>query len=1054
MKNFSLGLILVLFAVVPAMAQRTVSGTVTDQNGDPLIGATVLLKNTSTGTVTDIDGTYSLEIPEGEQTLVFSYTGFGTQEVITTASNIIDVVLEQGIQLAEAVVTALGIEREKKALGYSVQQVNGEEINSVGDQNITSALSGKVAGVQVISASGASLGGSAKIRIRGVTTLSGASPLFVVDGTPISNANFSSEHRGFDWGNLAQDINPADIESVSVLKGPAATAIYGQRGANGVIMVTTKKGGPRQGIGVTYNGNFTAERVYVLPEYQNEYGGGYSQDFIQYEDPVDGQTYNGLTYYGDESWGPKMDGTMYRPWWSWFPGEDYGKQIPMLPQPDNVRDFYNTGRTLQNNIALSGGNETTSFRLSYTNTDQTGVIPNSSLKRNNVSINASTELTDRLTLSANINISTTKGKGRPKFGYSDDNVAWGFNQWFQRQLNIDRLRDYKTLDGTDKSWNILGPTDLTPLYWDNPFWSVYENYSTDSRDRYFGNVGLSYEILEGLTVSGYLRRDNWTQRIEQRVASGGLNTDSYTESVRNGREDNYEIIGTYNENFGNLSLDANVGGNIRRNMYHRNSMATAGGLNAPNLFNIAASTDRPSVSSFIAEKTVRSVYGGATVGWKSMLYLGFTLRNDWSSALPQDNNSYLYPSAQTSFVFSELMTSNFLSFGKIRASYAQLGSDIADFSNNFNPYQISFAYSAGTPYGSVPTFNLPSTLPNEDLKPTLSSAYEAGLELKFFRNRIGLDLTLYRTDADDQILTLAVPGSSGYSQAIINAGRIRSEGVELALNAVPVQSSNITWNLLFNIATNESKVIELAEGLDNRQLDAPIRWAPTINAPVGGVWGLMRGNAFTYIDDQRVIDEDGSYVVNRNQDLGGILPDWTGGVRNTLDIYGFTVSAFVDFQIGGQFHSTTRMFNAYSGLGLETAGTNDLGNPVRDPVSEGGGVKVEGVLEDGTPHSVYVDAQDYYYGLFDLHELWIYDASFVKLRELSVGYNLPQRTLANTPLQSLRISLVGRNLWLIHSNVDGLDPSEISPGSSNYISHEDGQLPGVRSLGLSLRASF
>lgn len=1048
MKYFSLLWILVLFAAGPLMAQRTVTGTVTDQNGDPLIGATVLLKDSSTGTVTDIDGTYTLEIPEGEQTLVFSYTGFATQEVITGSSKVIDVVLEQGIQLAEAVVTALGIEREKKALGYAVQEVDGDQITAVGDQNVVSSLTGKVAGVQVISASGASLGGSAKIRIRGANSLTGGSPLFVVDGTPISNTNFSDDEVGNDYGNLAQDIPPEDIENISVLKGPAATAIYGQRGANGVVMITTKKGGARKGIGVTYSGTVTGDRVYVLPDYQNEYGGGYTQEFLEYVDPVDGQTYKGLNYAADESWGPPMNGTQYRPWWSWFPGEDYGTTIPMEANPDNVRNFFETGLTFNNNIAMTGGNEKSNFRLSYTNINQQGIIPNSELQRNNVSLNASTELADRLRLSTSVTFANTNTTGRPAYGYTGYNPVLSFNQWFQRQLNMDRLKDYKAADGSTKSWNIRSPTNLRPLYWDSPYWTANENFTTDSRDRYFGNINLSYEITDGLSVTGFFRRDNYTQRFEERTASFGLDLPGYREFVANGREDNYEIVGQYNKTFGDLSVDATLAGNIRKNTYHSNNGATAGGLNAPNLFNLGASVDRPNLSSYQSEKVVRSVYGGANFGWRSFLYLGFTLRNDWSSALPEDNNSYLYPSVQTSFVFSELMTSNFLSFGKLRASFAQVGSDIG-------PYETAFTYGLGTPYGSTATFNLPNRLPNQDLRPALSSSYEAGIELKFFRNRIGVDVTAYRTDAEDQILSLAVPGSSGYSSALINAGNIRSEGVEIALTATPIITRDFSWDIDFNAAKNNSQVLELADGLDNYRLDGWGWGGFSINAPVGGEWGMMRGRAFRRIDGQPVLNENGTYQFDLNQDLGGLLPDWTGGVRNELSFKGFNLAFFVEWQKGGQFHSITRMFNAYSGLGPETAGLNDKGVPVRDPVDQGGGIRVDGVDEAGNAVTKYVDPQLLYSdNLFALHENWIYDASYIKLREVTLGYSLPQSVMANLPFQSARVSLIGRNLWLIHSNVDGIDPSEISPGSSNFVYQENGILPGVRSLGLNVRLGF
>ncbi len=1050
MKKLSLVLMLCLFVAGTVLAQNMVSGTVTDQDNEPLIGASILVKGTSQGTVTDFDGKFELEVPANATTLVVSYTGFTSQEVEIGNQTTFNISLAEGVLLTEAVVTGLGIEREKKSLGYAVQEVSGEAVSSVGDQNVVSALTGKVAGVQVLSASGAQLGGSANIRIRGANSLTGGQPLFVVDGTPISNANFSGQHTGRDWGNFASDINPDDIESISVLKGPAATAIYGNRGAGGVVLITTKKGNKGKGIGVTYTGSVTADRVYILPEYQNEYGGGYTQDFIPVTDPVDGQTYNTLNYAADESWGPRMDGTLYRPWWSWFPGDDYGTQIPMSAQPDNVRDFFDTGITFNNNIALSGGNETTTFRLSFTHINQNGVLPNSELKRTNIGINASTKLTDKLTLGTSVNFVDIAGLGRPTFGYSGHAVN-SFNQWFQRQLDIDRLRDYRNPDGTFRSWNIRSATNLRPLYWDSPFFTRYEDASTDSRDRYFGNISLTYEINENLSIAGFLRRDDYTFRNETRNGTGGLALDDYNEFVANGREDNYEFLGNFNKNFGDISVDANVGANIRRNNFHSNTLGVVGGLNAPNLYNLKASTDRPVAQNRITNQTVRSVYGGANFGFKSMLYLGFTIRNDWSSTLPVENNSYLYPSVTGSFVFSELLNSTFLSFGKIRGSFAQVGSDIG-------PYQTQFTYNAGTPYGSTGAFTLPNTLINENLRPALSSSYEFGVELRFLNDRIGLDATYYNNDAEDQILTLTVPGSSGFSAAIINAGNINSKGFELALNVAPVRTSKVNWDIYFNAATNESTVVELAEGLENRQLDSWAWGGLSVNAPVGQEWGQFTGRGFTYLDSAPgvpVINEDGSYVRTNNKDLGGLLPDWTGGIRNVLDVGNFSVSAFIEFQAGGQFHSVTRMFTAYSGLSAETVGNNDKGNPIRDPVDQGGGVRVDGVLADGTPHTVYVDPQTHYSGhLFAMNERWMYDASYIKFRELSVGYNFPSKLLSSTPIRSLKLSVIARNLWLIHSNVDGIDPSEISPGANNYVYEENGILPGVRSLGLNLRVGF
>lgn len=1047
-------------------AQSTVSGQVSDEDGEALEGVAVVARGTNTGAFTNEEGKYSLEVPSGITTLVFRYVGKLDQAVEITGGTINVTMQANDIYLDEVVVTALGIKREERSLGYAVQEISGDDASYVRDQNVVSSLSGKISGVQVISTSGAQLGGTAKIRIRGANGLGGGNPLFVVDGTPMSNSNFGANRGGgVDYGNLAQDINPDDIESISVLKGPAATALYGNRASEGAIVITTKTGGNRRGLGISINSSIQFDNVYILPDYQNEYAGGYTQDYLRYTDPVDNQEYNVLNYAADESWGPKIDGTtMYRPWYSWFPGDDYGKQVAMTAQPNNVRDFYETGITYNNNVAFSGGNENNSFRLSYSNIQQTGVVPNSSLDRNNLNLNVSSKLSDKLTVSSSLNFAITEGAGRPSFGYSSraGNVAQNFNQWWQRQVDIDQLRDYRNPDGTFRSWNIRSPENLRPLYWDSPFFTVFENVPTDKRDRYFGNITLAYEVTDHITVRGIVRRDKYTQRIESRIATGGLGQDFYDEFVAEGLEDNYEVLGTYDNDFGDLSVNINVGGNIRKNNYHSNYMATAGGLNAPNLFNIKASTDRPSTSTFISEKVVRSIYGLASLGWRDMLYLDFSLRNDWSSALPVNNNSYLYPSVSSSFVFSELWGQNdIFSYGKLRLSFAQTGSDVGAYATNS-------VYNSGTPYGSTSSFTLPNQLVNEELRPALSSAYEAGIDLRFFNNRVGLDVTVYQQVNIDQILSITVPGSSGYSSALINAGNITSKGVEVSLNATPVKTDNFQWDMNLNWARNRSEVIELSDDLENQRLDGWGWGGLSVNAPVGEEWGTLRGRGYKEFqatdasgneidhpsNGMPIVDEDG-FVSENNKSLGTILPEFTGGFRNTLVFKGIEVTAFVEFQKGGQFHSVTKMFNAYSGLSDETVGNNDLGNPLRDPLDQGGGVKVEGVNEEGEATSTYVEAQSYFSGnLFALNEHWIYDQSYVKLRELRVGYTIPKKMLGNSPIQDLSISLIGRNVWLIHSNVDGIDPSEITPGSNSFVFQENGILPATRSFGVNLRLGF
>lgn len=1042
-------LMLLLFLTVSfVVAQKTVTGTISDQAGIPLIGANITEKGTSNGTITDIDGNFSIEVAE-DAIIVVSYTGFQTQEINTAGASNFTIQLAEGTLIDEVVVTALGIRREEKSLGYSVQQLGGEDLVTTQSNNIVTNLAGNISGVQVIGGAGSSIGGSARIRIRGVNGLTSGQPLFVVDGTPISNANFSGSTAGSDFGNLASDINPEDVDKISVLKGPSATALYGNRAKDGVVLITLKKGAKSKGLGVTASSSVTADKVYILPAYQNEYAGGYDQNFIPVVDPVDGQTYNTLLYAADESWGPRMDGTTYRPWWSWFPGPDYGQTQALSPQPDNVRNFFDTGITNQNSVSLTGGGDVTTFRLSYSNVNQTGVFPNSKFVKNSVGMAGSYNITDKVTVSTNLNVLANDGRGRPEFGYNGKNPANSFNQWFQRQIDMDRLRDYYTEGGLMKSWNIRSATNLRPQYWDNPFYIQYQSFNTDSRSRYYGNVSLNVQLTDALAIKGTVHRDDYTQRIEQRNGSESLDQSFYSEFVAQGREDNYEVLMTYAQELADdITLDANLGGNIRKNDYHSNNGSTVGGLNVPNLFTLSASTDRPNLSSFISEKQVNSVFAAANFGYKNFLYVGATIRNDWSSALSPDNNSYLYPSVSGSLVFSELMNSSIFSFGKIRASWAQVGADV-------DAYSINPVYGSGNPYGSNPVFSLPNTIIDPNLKPSLSTSWEAGIDLKFLNNRLGVDFTYYTQDSKDEILNISIPGATGYSNALINAGLFRSQGWEVALNLTPFDRQNLTWDMSFNFSHNTSKVVELYEDLTNYKLADAIGGAGwgglSVNAFVGEEWGTLNGRGYTYdANGNTVVSSSGAYTVEAGKNLGSVLPDYTGGFRSSVKIGNLDISGLIDFQIGGKFFSVSRMFGAYSGLTDETVGNNDKGNPVRDAVDAGGGVGVEGVLASGESFSTYVNAVTFYGRTFGLHERYIYDATYVKWRELAVGYTLPSSLFSGTALRRVRLAAILKNPLLIHSKVPGIDPSEILPGSNGIVFEERGGLPGTRSFGLKL----
>lgn len=1035
------------FVLLPftLIAQRTISGSIsTADEGAPLPGVNILVKWSSIGSVSDIQGRYQIEVPDTASMLVISFVGYETQEIGIVNESVIDIAMNQDpIALQEVVITALGIPKEKRSLGYATQNLNGEDLSRVKDGNIVNGFAGKIAGLQV-TGNTSSVGGSANMTLRGINSITGNNqPLFVVDGTPVDNSNYNGGRTqrgggGMDWGNTAMDINPDDIETVTVLKGANAAALYGSRAANGVIMISTKQGSNRKGVGVTFSSSLFANRAAILPDYQNEYGGGYSQEFDVYNnEPI-------VTSRADESWGPRMEGQMVRQWHSWFPDDpDYGKMTPFSPHPNNVEDFYETGITTNNSLSFEGGNENTQFRLGYTHYRESGIIPNALLKRHTIALTASSGLTERLKVSTGINLISSTNDGVPGQGlyHRQGNVVTSFNMFFQRQLDMNKLKNYKTADGKDRSWNIRSPNNLEPVYWENPYWVINQSLQNMSRNRLYGNVSLSYKFAEGLTLQGWARADFYTQREEERIGSFSIPDDRYSESIRENGDTNFELLLRYRGRMGqSWSFEVNAGSNSRRDTYFHNNGATVGGLTVSNLFNLEASVDRPNISDIKMEKVVNSVYGSAHIGFKNMLFLDASIRNDWSSTLPIENNSYLYPSFSANWVFSELIASQWLTLGKLRASWAQVGNDT-------NPYQLEIAYSNEANYGDLPAYFLSGSLPNANLKPERINTWELGLETAFFKHRLGFDITYYHITSYDQILTLDVSSSSGFYRASVNAGEITNEGLELELNGHIIQSINgFNWQLGFNWAQNKNKVVSLSDGLTNRYLARTE--GVFISATVGKPYGTFVTDGFEYHENgERIVDGNGIFRRSSNQEFGSYLPDWFGGIVNTFSYKGFSLYALIDFRKGGQVFSMTNYFGNSSGLMQETVGLNDRGNPVRDHPDEGGGIRSDGVFDDGTPNDIYVDARTYWDNMRRRREYYLYDASYVKLREFRFAYQFPKSLIG--PFTNIDVALVGRNLLIIHKNIPHLDP-ETTYSAGNIQGFEGGQHPSIRSFGFSL----
>lgn len=1067
-----LSLLLVTALLHQAMAQvRAITGKVTDAaTSQPLPGVTVLVKGTTVGTATSADGTYSISVPEGQNTLVFSFIGYQTTER-AISGNTVNVALPiNSQQLNEVVVTALGIQREEKSIGYSAQKVGGEELSQVRETNVVNSLSGRVAGVQVGNNSGA-MGGSARVTMRGVSSITGNNnALFVVDGVPIENSNSNSSNQqrgggGYDYGSPIQDINPNDIADVTVLKGAAATALYGSRGANGVIVITTKKGTNKKGIGVTYTLGLTMDRVSVLPKYQNKYGGGYGFTKLYYDenpeafpegrqgayDDGDGKgSYDLIPDYAtDESWGPKFEGQLYRPYWSWDADKNnpnFGELARWEAQPDNIRDFFETGTTLTNSVSFEGANDNGSFRLSYSNLDQNFILPNSDLTRHNIGFNGAYNLTEKLNVSASANYVTHDAVGRPGTGYDGKNVMQQFTQWGQRQLDMDRAKNYMLEDGTQLTWNRTAWDNPTPKYTDNPYWTRYMNYQNDSRDRIFGNMAANYKFTDHISAEVRVSTDTYAETQEERTAIGSQDIPGYSLYKINFMENNIQGIVNFNKDLSEkFSLNAFAGANRmtrdRATLYG----ATVDGLSS-SVYNLEASVGRPAIDDYKSEKQINSVFASASLGYNDVLFLDLGARNDWSSTLPAGENSYFYPSISTSYIFSDLIDASWLNMAKVRAAVAKVGSDT-------DPYNTLLSYTLHQPFGSSSRVSVPNTLPNIGLKPEITTEYEFGTEFRVFDDRLGFNFSYYNRQTENQILPISRSAATGHTYKYVNAGLVENKGVELNLYGTPVRTDNFSWDVNVNWARNRNKIVELT----NEQKTIILANAPfavRLEAREGESFGSIIGYDYVYDDNgNRVVTAGGYYARSAEQKvIGSILPDFTGGVTNTFRYKGLSLSALVDFQKGGDFFSTTQMWGNYSGILEATAAEKDNGMNVRDAIADGGGIVTEGVLADGTPNTKAISAGNYFYynGGYRLNAADVIDASYIYLREVSLGYSLPNSLVGKTPFNNVKVAFVGRNLWLMHANSDHVDPSNITNSITNIQGIEGGALPSVRSYGFTL----
>lgn len=1077
-------MLLLAFTVQMTFAQQqSVTGNVTDEDGLPLPGVNILVKGTNTGTQSDFDGNYSIEAAQGD-VLVFSFIGLERAEYTVGATNMLNVVLKaDAAQLDEVVVTALGIKREKKSLGYATQSVDGEAVSDNPSQNFVNSLSGKVAGLNVKSSG--TMGGSTNVIIRGSSSLTGDNQaLFVIDGTPVSNLNTNdSDQRsgrgGYDYGNAASDINPNDIASINILKGAAATALYGARAANGAVIIETKKGSKGKGIGVSVQSSLTVSNadMETLPEYQDQYGAGYSPGydsedgyFNLYDVDGDGNLDETTPFTEDASFGAAFDpNRLIYQWTSIYPQLDtYQQATPWVAGKNNPNTIWQTGYTSINSVALDGGTDTSSFRVSGTHLNQEGNLPNSNIKRNTIKFSGSHDFNDKFSAQTNVTFTKTDGKGRYGTGYSSLNIMQQFRQWFQTNVDWQEQRRAYEATGENITWNPNSPSNLSPIYSDNPYWTFYENYQTDTRSRYFGNVNLTYEFNDVFSLLGRFSFDTFDELQEERINVGSADIASYSRFNNRASEYNYDLILNFNKDISDdLNLDGNIGFNLRRNQQNYIRASTNGGLNAPGFYALSnsASPMNPPIE-YDMTRMLDGIYARAGLGYLNTYYLEGTIRRDRSSTLPieDNNNVFYYPSISTSIILSNVFDAQWLNFAKLRANYAEVGNDT-------DPYNVFNTYTVSAPFDGAGVASNNGSLKNPALKPERTNSYEFGLEANFLDRRIGFDVSYYNSKTEDQITPVPVSTATGFTSKLLNAGTIENKGVEVSLNLNPIRTENFNWDLTVNWAKNESTVLELTDGIDNLQLASP-QGGISINAIPGQPYGTIRGTDYVYDSaGNRVINANGYYAKtpNSNYVIGNFQPDWTGGIQNTLSYKNISLGFLIDMQKGGDIFSLDTWYGRATGIYASSVGTNDLGNPIRNTLANGGGVLLDGVqgtvtyapngtytVTNTSPNETRADASTsnnpYGYARAPSAE-HVYDAGFVKLREANITYNFGDKILDATPFTRGSIAFIGRNLWIIDKSVPYADP-EAGLSSGNVQGYQSGAYPTMREIGASIKLNF
>jgi TonB-linked SusC/RagA family outer membrane protein len=1089
MRRFlSLFTMLMLCGVLAFAQTRVVSGKVTDADGNPVSFATIKIKGSNTGLSADATGAFSIKVKTGD-VLEISGASFKTLSLPVGTNTVLNAVLEKGVtsELKEVVVTgAFGTKRAARSTASNVQNITGEQMNTVRQTNVNNALAGKVAGAQVRSQSAAKLGAETTVRLRGENGLlqsnngklnddGGTAPggaIYVVDGTIMPSNS---------------DINPDDVEDVTVLQGPAAAALFGPDGSNGAIVINLKKAKKgAKGVGVEINSGIQFDRVYILPEYQNSYAGGASEDLIKYNykagDPIGWKALDGKFYHDytdDASWGPKISNQEYIPWYAWYGGhEDAFKTQRLAAQPNNRRDYWETGVTKTNNVSLTKASDNINFRLSYTNLDIKGITPTEYLKRHNLSTTMTVDLSSRLILGASINYMAQNRNTESDDGYSNQ-TSGSFGSWFHNNLDINKLRELRGLkspEGYLATWNFssnpgaynaANPGGFYKAnYWYN-FYSYFDQITnTDRRDRISGDVSLTYKFNNDLRVKATYRKNQLTTNNEQIYSSDlelggnqvsfnpfqGNNKAAYGTANTFSDRQNYEGLITYGKKIKDFAVNAVAGFDILKTRFRRINANTMDGLSAPNLYALANSKSPVNYGNTRQQFMRRGLFVRADFGFRNYLFIEGSYRRDYTSTEPQGN--YIdSKSGGMSFVFSDLTKSAipFISYGKIRASIGQS-------LNTLDIYQLNSTYTINTLQWSGSSL---TTVPNNLVDPNLRGATnlekEFGLEMRFLKNRFGFDVTYWDRTNKNFPVNVSVPQQTGYTVISRNAGEVAKKGWAVSVFAKPVQTKNLAWEITSSwgyITKNE--VVSIFPGINRLTVGngafSGSSSAYTVNE-VGKPWGQMFGKGIKRINGQPVLNGSGLYEAQDDVNFGSVLPQYTGGVQNTFNLFkNFTININIDYSYGGKFFSLSNFWGSFSGLTAETATLNDKGNSIRDKVEDGGGVHVFGVDATGKAADKYVDAQTYYHQFrgANISENSVLDLTFVKMRELSVGYRLPiERLGLGKYVRTAVFSVVSTNPWLIYTNAKGYDPSQISS-----VFGEDGQLPGTRAIGVNLKVAF